>query len=258
MKIEQIRVDGGTQPRATIDDALVTEYAEAMRGGAKFPEVVVFHDGTDHWLADGFHRVAAARKAGLDVIGADSRQGTQRDAILHSVGANANHGQRRTNADKRRAALRLLEDEVWGQWSDGVVASKCNVSQPFISGLRRDLSQNGFEITSERKVERGGTTYTQETGNIGRRTERAESEKEPDSLKFPADTDTDEKEELQKKEKMEQRKNTSRELQRIDGMIVDEIFDTIQRRFLSIKSRKKLLGAIDVLTKKLSVWSGQL
>jgi len=44
--------------------------------------------------------------------------GTQRDAILHSVGANATHGLRRSNQDKRKAVVTLLEDNEWCQWSD--------------------------------------------------------------------------------------------------------------------------------------------
>ena len=37
-------------------------------------------------------------------------KGTQRDAILWSISANATHGLRRTNEDKRRAVTRLLQD----------------------------------------------------------------------------------------------------------------------------------------------------
>src|SRR4051794_21104679 len=110
LAIDLIRGDGATQPRARIDPALVQKYAADMRRGDEFPPVVVFFDGTAHWLADGFHRREARRAAGHDDVAADIRQGTRRDAILHSVGANARHGWRRTNEDKRRAVLTLLDD----------------------------------------------------------------------------------------------------------------------------------------------------
>ncbi len=120
--LSQIRRDGGTQPRASINDETVIEYAEDMKNGDRFPPVTVFYDGEFHWLADGFHRDKAALKAGLTEIAAIVKQGTRRDAVLYSVGANAKHGLRRTNADKRRAVMRLLEDSEWSQWSNNEIA----------------------------------------------------------------------------------------------------------------------------------------
>jgi hypothetical protein len=72
LAIGLIRGDGATQPRARIDPALVGEYAADMRRGDEFPPVVVFFDGTDHWLADGFHRRDARRAAGHDDVAAPS------------------------------------------------------------------------------------------------------------------------------------------------------------------------------------------
>lgn len=165
VSLSAIRVDGGTQTRAQIDEATVNDYAESMQAGTVFPAVVVFYDGATYWLADGFHRVAAATQAGLTEISAEVRQGTQRDAILHSVGANAAHGLRRTNADKRRAVERLLRDEEWGRWSDREIARRCAVSNRFVSNMRQQLSVNGSQI--ERKAERSGTVYTMNTEQIG-------------------------------------------------------------------------------------------
>jgi len=167
LPLTAIRIDGGTQPRGAMDGGVVIEYREQMQEGTIFPPITVFYDGADYWLADGFHRVDAAKIAGLTDIAADVRQGTQRDAILYSVGANAAHGLRRTNYDKRRAVERLLRDEEWAQWSDREIARKCAVSDRFVNNLRKDLSANGSQINS-RTVQRGGTTYTQNTANIGK------------------------------------------------------------------------------------------
>ncbi len=139
----KIHRDGGTQMRAGLDEATVAEYFEAMRiaeGWGLFPPITVFHDGENYWLADGFHRYAAAIQAFGASYSApcDIRAGTQRDAMLHAASANASHGLRRTNADKRRAVLALLQDPEWSQWSDGEIAKRCAVSQPFVSGLRKD------------------------------------------------------------------------------------------------------------------------
>jgi hypothetical protein len=67
--IANIRLDGGTQPRAVLDFEAIEDYAEAMGAGMKFPPVVVFYDGENYWLADGFHRVKAAYAAGFDSVG---------------------------------------------------------------------------------------------------------------------------------------------------------------------------------------------
>lgn len=163
LPLADIRRDGGTQPRAAIDPAVVAEYAEAMREGAEFPPVVVFYDGTDYWLADGFHRVAAYDREQFFEIPVDMRQGTQRDAIKFSLGVNAAHGLRRTNEDKRRCVERALADEEWRGWSDGKIAELCAVSQPFVSSIRRS-TQNGFESTERTGAD--GRTYR--TENIGK------------------------------------------------------------------------------------------
>lgn len=166
--IDDLRLDGGTQPRARLDQSTINEYAEAMLNGDRFPPVVVFYDGQEYWLADGFHRVAAALVAGLSQVRAEVRQGTQRDAVLHSVGVNAQHGLRRANADKRRAVETLLRDEVWRDWSDREIARKTKVSSPFVGKLRAEMyppSVNGLQM-DERKVQRGDTTYTMQTGGI--------------------------------------------------------------------------------------------
>lgn len=168
----QIRMDGGTQSRADIDEATVREYQEAMAAGAEFPPPIVFHDGSTYWLADGFHRVFAWRRVSLaGRVQCDIRQGTQRDAVLYSVGANTRHGLRRNPADKRRAVLRLLHDPEWGQWSSRAIADKCGVSHTFVDDLRKKAADGngatGNVASSERVYERAGKRQTMETGNIG-------------------------------------------------------------------------------------------
>ena len=50
-------------------------------------QLASFFDGETYWLAEDFHRMAAAKKARLDEVGVDVRQGGQRDVILFSVGS---------------------------------------------------------------------------------------------------------------------------------------------------------------------------
>lgn len=166
--IDKIRLDGGTQSRAAINEATVAEYAEAMADpNTVFPPITVYFDGREYWLADGFHRVEAWRRIGRTDIPAEIRQGDVRKAILHSVAANAAHGLRRTNDDKRRAVLTLLEDEEWSAWSNREIARRCGVSDVFVGKVREGSSANGLQMPESRTVERGGATYQQNTSNIG-------------------------------------------------------------------------------------------
>jgi len=168
LPIASIRTDGGTQPRDHINEDVVRRYVDDMCAGATFPPVVVFHDGSDHWLADGFHRKVAFETLNYDEIPAEVHQGTRRDAILFSVGANATHGYPRSNEDKRRAALALLRDEEWSQWSDREIAKRCCVSDRFVNKLRAEVTPPTANIRSERTyTTKHGTTAKMNTANIG-------------------------------------------------------------------------------------------
>jgi hypothetical protein len=170
IRLDQIRTDGGTQPRAAIDFDAVDDYTDAMVGGARFPPIVVFYDGTDYWLADGFHRVKAADQAGLDTIACDVRQGTQQDAQWYSYGANKAHGQRRTNDDKQRAVDAALRHPKAAKLSTRRIAEHCGVSHMMVQRWRDQISASVTKLQMPgRTVTRGGRTYHQDTSNIGRR-----------------------------------------------------------------------------------------
>lgn len=132
--LHELRCDGGTQTRAAMCQETIEAYMEALDD---LPPVTVFRDDDGvHWLADGFHRAEAHRRAGRDMLAGDVRVGTQRDALLYAVGANAEHGLRRTRADKQRAVERLLDDPEWSTWSNREIARAANVTHPFVASVR--------------------------------------------------------------------------------------------------------------------------
>lgn len=134
--IRNITTDAELQPRAHIDLDVVREYSDAMIEGDEFPPVDVYYDGITYWLADGFHRYKAALKAGMPSIRCRVYQGTKEDALLYSMGANASHGVRRTQEDKRRIVLRMLGHPEWCQWSDAEIARRCRVSPSTVRRYR--------------------------------------------------------------------------------------------------------------------------
>jgi len=168
LELTNIAVDQACQSRAAINAATVAEYAEAMgEGDDAFPPVRVFHDGTAYWLADGFHRYAAAKKASLFSIRAEIQSGDRRDAILFAVGANVAHGLRRTNADKTRAVDILLKDPEWFAWSNREIARRCGVDEGLVRKRRAAASADDPHMA--RKVERNGAVYEMHTENIGKK-----------------------------------------------------------------------------------------
>ena len=103
LELDKIIADPKAQPRKKLSQELIRDYADQMSGGAMFPPLIVFYDGQDFWLSDGFHRREAAKQNNETSFQCEILAGGLREAILHSCGANADHGRRRTNEDKRRA-----------------------------------------------------------------------------------------------------------------------------------------------------------
>lgn len=182
LPISNIRLDGGTQPRAVLDFEAIEDYAEAMGAGMKFPPVVVFYDGENYWLADGFHRVKAAYAAGFDAIQADIQQGTLEDAQWYSFSANRNNGLRRTTQDKQRAIKAALTHSRGVTLSDRQIARHVGVDQKTVSNWRRQL-QASEEIPQmgARTVSRRGKSYQQDTSNIAKKNARRRKRPAQDS-----------------------------------------------------------------------------
>jgi hypothetical protein len=151
LRLSRIRTDAGTQTRARIDESVAADYAEAMVNGSAFPPVTVFQINGDYVLADGFHRVRAARLGKFDRIEAEVRQGTRLDALKYSLASNHRHGLRRTNEDKQHAVMMALKE--LSNLSDGAIAELCGVSQPMVSSQRRQLKNF---LGSEARLGRDG------------------------------------------------------------------------------------------------------
>lgn len=170
LPISDIRLDGGTQPRATLDFEAIDDYSEAMAAGVQFPSVTVFYDGEQYWLADGFHRVRAAYSANLDSIDCDVRQGTLEDAQWFSFGANSANGLRRSNDDKARAVRSALTHPRGTDLTDSEIARHCGVTQPTVAHWREKLGLSSKHLMIDsRAVTRDGKTYQQKIHSPGER-----------------------------------------------------------------------------------------
>ncbi len=186
LTLSEIRRDGGTQPRAKLDLKHVATLVEVLEDGGELDPstslrvkaersrsldpVTVFYDGVEYWLADGFHRCKAHEDYGQEEINCTIIQGTRRDAVLFSVGANAEHKavKPRSREDKRRAVTMLLNDPEWKEWSNYKIAEVCKVSESLVRSLRLNVVRNDENESTRTYTTKHGTKSQMRTGKIGR------------------------------------------------------------------------------------------
>jgi len=134
IKIENIKLDASIQCRAAIDTTIVNDYAGRMIEGDKFPPIELYGTQTECWIGDGWHRVMAAKQIGAVDIPATLHVGGRTEALKHALGANALHGHRRTNADKRRCVELALKE--FPKLSNRAIADMCGVSAEMVNSIR--------------------------------------------------------------------------------------------------------------------------
>jgi FtsZ-binding cell division protein ZapB/uncharacterized protein YerC len=155
LNLEAIRLDGQTQARVALDSAQVAEYAEAIRDGETFPPIVVFHDGSDYWLADGFHRYHATKQVGHVSIEAEVRTGTVEEAQIYAFGANAKRGLSTNNEDNRSIITRMLAHPISKGWTNAEIARHVGVSKMTVGRVKTSL---------EPEPQRAEKTYQRKNG----------------------------------------------------------------------------------------------
>ncbi|TWT29169.1 ParB-like nuclease domain protein [Posidoniimonas corsicana] len=153
LAIELLDKDADTQARASVDPAAIDDYAAAADSDVVLPPLVVFGPSPDgrYFIGDGWHRLEAYERIGRILVTCDVRSGTERDARIHAAQANAAHGVRRTNADKRRSVEILLDDEEWGQKSSNMIAQAARVSVDLVIRVRGERGELGDVSETKRE-----------------------------------------------------------------------------------------------------------
>lgn len=142
MDVQQVPIgdlilDSRLQMRAKVDPAVVEDYCEAI---FDLPPVsVVRGPEGEMWLTDGWQRHAAHVKTSQATIACQVAPGTWLDAFTAALGANADHGLRRTNDDKRQAVLAALKE--WPDENNVKLARICRVSDFLIAEVRKSLRE---------------------------------------------------------------------------------------------------------------------
>ncbi|MEW5980156.1 MAG: thioredoxin family protein [Acidobacteriota bacterium] len=163
---------------AGVNPDVVEEYVAHLQGGGSFPPVTLFTDGNVFWVADGRHRISATvRVSGKDgedlpdevTIDAVVRDGTLRDCLLYAVGANAEHGFRRSNADKRHAVELVLGEKSWAGKTDSWIAQACKVSHTLVAKVRSEVAASTCNVSSQSPVRVGRDGRAINVQNIGKK-----------------------------------------------------------------------------------------
>lgn len=154
IKLDEIRIDGGTQIRVNISQETVYKYKENMEDGDQFPPVEVVYDGASYWLIDGFHRYHAMKLIGYRTVEVLYRPGTLREARILALAMNSKHGLPRTNADKRNSVEKSLEMEEFKSATDADIAKACDVSKPFVAAIRRPEAKERQKEAMEKHVQK--------------------------------------------------------------------------------------------------------
>jgi hypothetical protein len=161
-----IKIDGGTQARVSLNQDVVKEYAESMREGDVFPPVTVFFDGSDYWLADGFHRYFATKNNAFTSIEAEVKNGTLEDAILFAFSANGKRGLSMTAEDIRNIIYAMLRHPEWSKWTNTAIAKHIGVSSMTVGRVKATMEKKDDESTIKKFIDKSGKESTVDTSKL--------------------------------------------------------------------------------------------
>ena len=117
------------------DEAHVRRLAEA-----EWPLPPILVHETTMQVIDGFHRVTAAIRKGLNEVDAYLYHGPIESAFVIAVEANVTHGLPLSLADRRAAAVKILH--AYPQWSDRAIATSTGLSAKTVGTIRCATADN--------------------------------------------------------------------------------------------------------------------
>jgi ParB-like nuclease domain len=189
LKIVDIKLDGGTQFRESINQDKVKEYKELMLEDVVFDPIHVVYDGTYYYLIDGFHRYFAIKAMSVKSIEARVTNGTLQDAIRMARRANNSHGMPRSIETKRRVVMSAINDPENEGMSAREIAKECVVSHPFVLNIMKGLQGGNVTTKPPKETKPSGnvTTPVEPKPPLTQDFAPSEEELEADQRAFEAD-----------------------------------------------------------------------
>jgi len=165
VKLNDIRIDGGTQGRVVIDQQHVYHMVEMMKEGYEFDPIDTNFDGVTYWLVDGFHRYHAYKLMGIKEVTLKYVPGTQAEAVIRSYGVNARHGLPRSFDDKKKVVEEALANPDLKDKSNYEIAKICVVSQSFVAGVKDPEKKKKQKEAKERHIQKKAEEITSQTSS---------------------------------------------------------------------------------------------
>lgn len=172
LKINDIVLDKDLIMREELDSETIDNYTECFE---QLPPIVVYETEEQGMvLADGFHRLHAAKKLGIREIEVVIKKGDYRDATEYAALANLKHGKALTRKEKRKVIETMLKLRT--ERSDRWIAEDIGISSHTVESARERL-ELGVQIAHLNElIGKDGKTYPRE---IQKTIEKKEEEKDP-------------------------------------------------------------------------------
>jgi hypothetical protein len=164
--ISELRLDGGTDMRAGRDEAWLEQLEDVADDGFKDHRIVIFQEGKTKWLAEGFARVEAAKRAGVGRVFADVYRGTLRDALVWALGKNATNGKPRSREDLKKVFSAIAADAEWAKLANTKIAELVRVSE---KTARKYMALLCADRPKTRTVERSGASFPMNVEGLGKK-----------------------------------------------------------------------------------------
>ena len=185
LKIADITMDVGIQPRFKLNLDLVKEYAEKMRDGENFPPPVVFCDGSHNYLSAGFNRVMALKSNGHVEIECEVINGTIEDAQDYAWKSNGDHGAPLTAEEKREIIRKAIKTKRYAKYSNNELAKEFKISSMTVGRVRIAMQEESKQAqpTERTYKDKDGNEKTMDTSNIGKKAKPKDEPKEQEDEK---------------------------------------------------------------------------
>lgn len=166
LEINKIIADRSLNVRQALDDELVAIYQEVYDS---LPPVSVFDTENGLILADGFHRLAAARRLKRKTVKAEVRKGSYRDAVEYAALVNLKHGKNLNRAERRKVIEVMLK--LHPERADNWIAEDVGISDHTVRAVREELESISQIAKCSTLQTKDGRKYPREQAQPAKATE---------------------------------------------------------------------------------------